>query len=141
MKRALAVLILAPALVGCTAIGNLLHHETDETFTSTAELGNWIGDADWVPADATEIRVHSSTNGMVSVVRATTPSELTGCTEVERQSLWAFSPGWEPTDLPAKAWACGDWDVVPVDGGWFGWNPNDPDEAAAAEESASLTAH
>lgn len=126
--------VVATALVGCAAITQAFHHEVDRTFTDVHDMGNWVGDADWVPADATNVRVHSTVNGMTAVVRVTSHSALTGCTATARASLWSFAPSWVPSTAPDTVFACGAWSVIPVDGGYFGWTASATDADPAAQK-------
>lgn len=129
-----ALLPLALGATGCSYLTNALHHETDRTFSTAASMeGEWMGDAPWIPADATDIHLHSSTSGLVAQIRVVTDSDLDPalCAQTERLSLWAFPGDWTPQGaLPEKVFACGDWDVVPMKDGWFGWTPTDDDEQA-----------
>lgn len=127
----------ALALTGCSAYDSLVHKQATSTFedadafTKEAEV-----DADWVPADATDITVRRSTveDAADAVILLTSDAALGDeCAEVERYS----APSWVLDDAPdpykAKTvFACGDWSVMDTGSGWYGWTPNSEEERAAA---------
>lgn len=137
--------LAAPALViagllsltGCSAYDSLVHRQATSTFDDVdgferdAEV-----DASWIPADASEITVRTSTidDAADAVILLISTSGLPDeCVEVERYS----APAWVLDDAPdpytAKTvFACGDWSVMASDDGWFGWTPNSEDERSAA---------
>jgi hypothetical protein len=134
---ALAVAALIPlALAGC-GITDSLHGQTSGTAASVAALQHaWrtpASEPDWVPADATGIHYVAATGGGADVspaaVRVTTASPLPkACTEIERRSLDSFGEAWAPTSFPGRVQRCGNWAVMKVRGGWFGWTPLAPSE-------------
>jgi hypothetical protein len=135
---ALAVAALIPiALTGC-GITDALQKRTSGTVATPAALEHaWRTPAsqpDWVPADATDIRYIAATVGAAdaspAAVRVDTTSALPDtCTEIERRSLDAFGEDWAPGSFPDRVERCGNWAVMKVDGGWFGWTPLAPAEA------------
>ncbi|MGV8858712.1 hypothetical protein [Rhodoglobus sp.] len=136
ITTAAALAILLVSLAGCSAISDTLHNESTSEFASASDLvKDWDTKALWVPENAQEIRIRESTPGDAAILRATTDSKLDPqlCVEVERQSAATFDADWAPDSYVDKVFACGDWAVIPADGGWFGWTPNHPDEKSAAE--------
>jgi hypothetical protein len=130
-------LIAAAALTGCTAVSNVLQKEKTGEFADVAALEDWDGSAPWVPSDATDIRTHESTDGKVAVLLLDSSTDLDAalCAEIDRESAPAFSIEGAPDVFTTdRAFACGDWTVVPADDGWYGWTPSDPDEKAASPE-------
>lgn len=137
---ALAIAALLPAaLTGC-GVSDALHQQTTGTASTTAELDHgWRTPAsqpDWVPADATGIHYVAATGGAAdrspASVRVTTSSPLpAGCSWITRRSLDAFAESWAPKRFPDQVARCGNWAVMQVPGGWFGWTPLAPAEAAA----------
>ena len=140
MRRRVAAAALVVALpvllTGCGAV-DLVEKRTSGTAADRAALDHaWRTPAsqpDWVPADATKIRYVAATGGAAdatpAAVRATTASALPGtCTTVHRYSLESFGEDWAPGSVPDEAERCGNWAVVRVHGGWFGWTPLSPRE-------------
>lgn len=138
---AAALALLVPlALTGCSnPIDTLQKRISGTADTRTALLDAWstpASDPDWVPADASDVRYVAGTAGQADAtpgtVRVTTASALpASCTEVERRSLDSFGEDWAVPvkDLPETVQRCGNWIVVPAEGGWFGWTPLSPGEA------------
>lgn len=129
---ALALALLIPlALTGCSVDG-VLQQRTSGTAASTRALAMaWRTPAsqpDWVPADATRIRFVAATGGSAdrapASVRVSTSSPLpASCTSIPRRSLDSFREDWAPTTFPTTVRRCGNWAVMKVRGGWFGWTP------------------
>jgi hypothetical protein len=136
---ALAVAAAVPLLLSGCGIVDALHKQTSGTADSPAALElAWHTPAsvpDWVPEDATGIRYVAATGGAAdrspASVRVTSASALPkGCTEIQRRSLESFGEDWAPARFPDTVQRCGNWAVMPVDGGWFGWTPLAPSEAS-----------
>ena len=145
---ALVVAVMVPlGLTGCT-IGDALQKQTTGTAASPAALElAWHSPAsepDWVPADSTGIRFIAATGGAAdrspaSVrVRSTAALPAT-CTEIARRSLDSFGQRWAPRSFPDTVDACGNWAVMKVAGGWFGWTPLAPSEVAAKQAVGRAT--
>ncbi|WP_375387636.1 hypothetical protein [uncultured Amnibacterium sp.] len=136
---ALALAAVLPlVLTGCSVADGLQHQTSGTAATPAALEQAWRTPAsqpDWVPADSTDIRYIAATGGSAdrspASVRVTTASALPqGCTEIDRRSLDSFGESWAPKTFPDRVERCGNWAVMPVDGGWFGWTPLAPAEAA-----------
>lgn len=134
---ALAVAVALPLLLTGCSIGDVLQHQTSGTASDPAALRQaWSTPASlpqWIPADSTDIRYIAATGGDAgsapATVRVTTTSALPRtCTEITRRSLDSFGPDWAPDGFPDRVGRCGNWDVMAVDGGWFGWTPLAPSE-------------
>lgn len=138
--RLLPVIVLIAALplalTGCS-MGDALNHQTSGTAATTTALEQaWQTPAsqpEWIPADAKDIRYIAGTGGSAdqspATVRVTTASGLPDtCTEIERRSLDSFGEPWAPTTFPDRVERCGNWAVMKVDDGWFGWTPLAPGE-------------
>ncbi|MCS3444136.1 hypothetical protein [Microbacterium phyllosphaerae] len=127
------------SLTGCSAYDSLVHKQATSTFDDTTAFDDGAEvDAEWIPADATEITVRTSTmeDAADAVILLTSGSALSDCTEVKRHSAPSWVLDGAPDPYEAKTvFACGDWSVVASDDGWFGWTPNSEEErnAAAAE--------
>jgi hypothetical protein len=136
---ALALAALVPlVLTGCS-VGDALHGRTSGTVASPAALAHaWrtpASEPDWVPADATGIRFVAATGGSADAspasVRVVTASALPdSCTTIPRRSLDSFGEDWAPSSFPDTVSRCGNWAVMRVDDGWFGWTPLAPAERA-----------
>ncbi|PCE16324.1 hypothetical protein AUC47_00260 [Microbacterium sp. SZ1] len=137
--------LAAPALIvagllslsGCSAYDSLVHKYSTSTFDDANAFDRSAEvDASWIPADATDIALRTSTleDAADAVILLTSDSPLSDdCREVDRYS----APSWVLDDAPdpyeaESVFACGDWSVIEGDGGWFGWTPNSPEERAAA---------
>jgi len=124
------------SLTGCSAYDSLVHKHATSTFDD-AKAFNAASevDADWIPADATEITVRTSTMEKASdaVILLTSASALADdCAEVERRSAPAWVLDEAPDPYVAKTvFACGDWSVMATDSGWYGWTPNSDEERNA----------
>ena len=142
MRRLLPVLAVAAlvplALTGCS-VPDVLQKQTSGTAASPAALEQaWhtpASEPDWVPAGSTDIRYIAATGGSAdrspASVRVTTTSALPeDCTEITRRSLDSFGEDWAPASFPDRVDRCGNWAVMKVKGGWFGWTPLAPSEAA-----------
>lgn len=126
---ALGALLVAvtATLSGCTAIMQQLQQVHEESFAdyAAAESG-WVGVAlpEWVPADATELRNLATDDESNSVIRVTSGEPLAGdCVTSQRRTLPFETTDWAPelSPFPKTVQACGDYEVVAVDGGWLGW--------------------
>lgn len=136
---ALAVMALVPlVLTGCS-IDDALHKQTSGSVDTAAALDQaWRTPAsqpDWVPEDSTGIRYVAATGGAADAspasVRVTTASALPdSCTAIARRSLESFGEDWAPAKFPDTVQRCGNWAVMKVPGGWFGWTPLAPAERA-----------
>lgn len=125
------------SLTGCSAYDSIVHKQATSTYDDAEAFGEGTAvAADWVPTDATEITVRTSTieDAPDAVVLLTSGSELPDdCAEVERRSAPAWALDDAPDPYKAKAvFACGDWSVMTTGDGWFGWTPNSQEERAAA---------
>lgn len=131
-----AIVIASLALGGCSDLANQLQPTKDADFSSAQDLAeNWNQPAEWVPADATEIKTQEASAGGPAILAATTDTELDAslCSETDRQSAPVYSEAWSPEDVYVDSvFACGNWAVMKTDTGWYGWTPNDPDEKAVS---------
>ncbi len=131
----LVALAAAAALTGCSLVDTLNNEKVSE-FSSAAELSrDWEKSAPWVPSDATGILIRETPDAAPAVLLATSSADLDPalCVETERQSGPVFSVDGAPSPYTDRAFACGDWTVIPTGDGWYGWTPNHPDEQAQAE--------
>lgn len=125
------------SLTGCSAYDSIVHKQATSTFADADAFAEGTAvAADWVPADATEITVRTSTiqDAADAVILLTSGSALPDdCAEVERRSAPAWALDDAPDPYKAKTvFACGDWSVMTTGDGWFGWTPNSQEERAAA---------
>jgi hypothetical protein len=136
---AVALVAALPLLLSGCSVADALHHQTSGTAATPAALAQaWRTPAsqpDWVPADSADIRYIAATGGSAdespASVRVTTSSALpAGCTPIARRSLDSFGESWAPAKFPDTVERCGNWAVMKVRGGWFGWTPLAPDERA-----------
>lgn len=118
---------LVLSMTGCGAISNAVHKTHDERFAdvAAAEQG-WKGVSApaWLPADATDIRNLATTDESHSVVLVRSSSALpSSCQEADRRAVPFDTTSWTPKldRFPDRVERCGDYEVMPVDGGWFGW--------------------
>lgn len=124
------------SLAGCSAYDSLVHKQATSTFDDAAAFHEGAEvDADWIPADAAEITVRTSTleDAADAVILLSGDAALPpSCVEVERFSAPAWTLDGAPDPYAAKTvFACGDWSVMPTDDGWYGWTPNSEEEKAA----------
>lgn len=124
---AAAVLLL---LTACD--GPLVMHQRSGTEATPAALAHaWSTPAtqpDWVPSDSRHLRFMAKTLGPAdetpAVVRVDTASALpASCAASSLDTSPALAPGWAPGMVATHVTRCGNWAVVPVPGGWFGWTP------------------
>lgn len=124
-------------LTGCSAYESLVHKQSTATFDDVEALEDGADlDAAWIPADASDITLRTSTVEKASdaVILLTSASELVGdCAETERLSApaWVLDGVPDPYDAETVH-VCGDWSVIPTDTGWYGWTPNSDEERTAA---------
>lgn len=137
---AAALLLLGGGLIlsGCSAIDGIVHKQSTQTF---ADLGAFREDgpvdAAWAPDDATEITVRTSTiedaEDAVVLLHSGAQTLSDTCRETSRTSAPAWTLDEAPSAYEAETvFVCGDWSVIPADGGWYGWTPNSDEERAAA---------
>lgn len=138
MTRVPSALVVAAlvtlALAGCS-MPSPAHARTSGTAHSVRalELG-WrtaASQPEWVPADATDIRYTATTSGPAdetpASVRASSTSPLPRtCTTEARASSAGLVAHWAPSVVPDRVERCGNWAVVPVPGGYYGWTPFAP---------------
>jgi hypothetical protein len=138
MSRVPSALVVAAlvtlALAGCSmpSLGGARTSGTAHSVRAL-ELG-WrtaASQPEWVPADATDIRFSATTSGPAdetpAVVRVTTASPLPRtCAASARASSVTLHERWAPTTVPDRVERCGNWAVVQVEGGWYGWTPFQP---------------
>lgn len=138
MKKALAVLVLATLpLAGCSMLPGGTG-KFEETFTDYASAkAEWRnGDIpSWIPADFSRVRSRALTDGSAAIVEVLTESEIvsTGCTETARTVSPDLGGVWEPTELPDEVMRCGEYEIIPVEGGWFGWYVPSSAKTASSE--------
>jgi len=128
------------ALTGCSSVEALLSQQESVTYATVAEAREGGLDAPWLPGDATDIRMVRSTasNAPDAVVLVDSAAGLDPavCAEVDRQSAPSYSIDGAPDVYRAETvYACGAWAVLVADGGWYGWTPSHPDEAAQAPDA------
>lgn len=131
------IVVGALSLSGCSAFDSIVHKQSTSTFDDAAAFAKGAGvDADWIPADSSQITVRTSTveKAEDAVILLISASDLAdACTEVERQSAPSWTLDGAPDPYKAKTvFVCGDWSVMATDGGWYGWTPNSDGERAAA---------
>ena len=111
-------------LTGCAGIQHALQHEHEESFATyaLAEKG-WVGVdlPGWIPADATSLHNLATDNEQVSVIQVTSDSEPIGCSDADRHGAPALTAEWSTDEWPDRLLTCGDYEVMPVEGGWLGW--------------------
>jgi hypothetical protein len=135
----LAVAALVPALLTGCSLSDALHKQTSGTAATPEALGlAWRTPAsqpDWIPADSTGIHYIAATGGAAdaspAAVRVRTSADLPStCTAIPRRSIDSFGEDWAPKSFPTTIERCGNWAVMKVPGGWFGWTPLAPSERA-----------
>jgi len=123
-----AGLAASALLAGCASLQDAATHRHDLTFdTYTIASQKWESIPSWIPTDATAIRLRETTNAPVAVVQVNTTGEPAGCEPADRKYLPGIGGGWLPTDYPHAILRCGDWEVMPVTSGWFGWTVSETD--------------
>ncbi|KAA9147596.1 hypothetical protein F6B41_14625 [Microbacterium lushaniae] len=137
---ALAGVVLLAAgsgLTGCAAYNDVVHHFADDTYDDAVAARDALGPgAQWIPADAVEIRTRTSTRGDPdAVVQFVSGSPLDPelCAPGPRMSgaAWYFGDSPDVYTL-TDAYVCGEWTAVATDDGWLGWTPNSAAERDAA---------
>jgi hypothetical protein len=137
----LAVAALVPLLLTGCSLADAVHRQTSGAVATPHALAlGWRTPAsqpDWVPADSTGIHYVAATGGAAdespAAVRVTTSSALPStCTDIERRSIDSFGEDWAPKRFPDTVERCGNWAVMQVPGGWFGWTPLAPSERAGS---------
>lgn len=102
-----------------------LHKEKASEFdTYSAAAEGWqleSGIPSWVPDDSTAITVRASTNEKIIEIGVITATAPEGCADAEREQMPPLTADWMPTKFPNDVLKCGDYEVMPVDGGWVGW--------------------
>lgn len=130
---AAGLLVLSAGVTGCSVVDQLAHKMTTDHHDRFEALPEDLSAAaPWIPSDATDITVVSSTVDDATTIRlSANDDELDTalCAEADRQSAPTMSMDDAP-DVYAvdHVLACGAWSVIPTDDGWFGWTPNHPDE-------------
>lgn len=134
VTAALAALFLV-ALSGCSASGSSRagHEQRFDDLGGALERWNGGDPPEWMPADATQIRLRSSNNLRLRVVRFESDSVPAGegCAPAERSTSPALAAEWVPAELPDEVIACGGYEIAEVDGGWLAWESRAPGESMA----------
>ncbi len=125
------------SLSGCSLYDSLIHKQATSTFEDVDAFDDGADvDADWIPGDASDITLRTSTveDAADAVILLDSTSALAdGCVEVERRSAPAWVLDEAPDPYTARnVFACGDWSVMATDTGWYGWTPNSEEEREAA---------
>ena len=133
---AVVVAVGALSLTGCSGVTDALSNQAQGTYATVADAEEgWATEAPfpaWLPADSRNIRTVVSTNAALADLRVDTAGALPDrCTEVDRLTYSTYKAEWAPkTVLPDRVQQCGDWAVIPVPGGWYGWTPAVPATSA-----------
>ena len=123
-------LVASVGLTGCAALHDAATSRHDLQFDSyTAAHDDWSSLPSWIPTDATAIRLRETTNAPIAVVKLTSSTDPVGCEPADRKYVPGIGGGWLPTDYPHSVLRCGDWEVMPIEGGWFGWTVSETDMA------------
>jgi len=138
MKKALALLVVAALpLAGCSMLpGGGDHFE--ETFTdyASAESGWSNGTIPaWIPDEFSRVRSRAMNDGSAGIVEVLTDSAIVGdgCATAARAGSPDLGGVWEPADFPDEVMDCGDYQIIPVEGGWFGWYERASTQSASSE--------
>ena len=123
-----AVAFTALALTGCsaTSIKDAFTNRHEETFATYDEASDgWAADEipTWIPTDGTEIRSRATGDLTARVAQVMTESDpaATNCGTTARTELPGIGADWQPEEYPDDIIRCGDWEIMPIEGGWFGW--------------------
>jgi hypothetical protein len=132
MKKLTALVVAglaaSVALTGCSALKDSITNRHELTFDAYADAAaTWSSMPAWIPMDATAIRLRETTNAPIAVVAVTSATDPADCVSADRRYIPGIGADWEPTDYPHTVLRCGDWEVMPVDGGWFGWTVSETD--------------
>ena len=126
MMRVIAVAsaVAADALLsGCSTIDEYGFHEKELSYASWDDAPT-RGDlafvpADFVPHDATDLRIRTKTDGTGKLYRFETATGLDPelCTPSPIEKVTPLDAGWWPEEVPAEGTMCApDWNAFEVDG-------------------------
>lgn len=126
MKRALAAaaaVATVALLSGCATFEEYALHEKELSYETWADAPT-RGDlafvpADFVPHDATDLRIRTQTNGSGKLYRFESVEGLDTevCTPSPIEKITSLDAGWWPDEVPAEGTMCApDWNVFEVDG-------------------------
>ena len=122
---AVALATLTLTLTGCSGVTDALSNQAQGRFDSVAEAKEgWATEAPfpaWLPEDSRNIRTFVATKAALADLRVDTEGDLPAeCEEGERRTYSTYAADWAPQGLlPDRVQQCGDWSVIPVDGGWI----------------------
>lgn len=129
MSRIVALVpALAAALLvvaGCAVVDEVVAHEKEQHFDAYADQPQ-DGDLafvppDWMPDDAVAIDVRSKTDGPGRVMRYTSSTAPSGCTQGALHGDPMLRAGWLPSELPEQGSVCGMWRVGTIDDVTYAW--------------------
>ena len=121
------------ALTGCSGLKDSLtnrHELSYDDYAAAAE--SWTAIPSWIPTDAAAIRLRETTNAPVAVVQLLSATDPVDCAPADRKYIPGIGGDWVPTDYPHEVLRCGDWEVMSINGGWFGWTISETDMASHA---------
>jgi hypothetical protein len=143
MKKTTAIVALGLAasvsLTGCSGLKDALSNRHELTYDDYASASaGWAAIPSWIPTDAAAIRLRETTNAPVAVVQLLTDSEAVDCATANRRYIPGIGGDWIPTDYPHSVLRCGDWEVMSINGGWFGWTISETDMVSHAVISTGV---
>jgi len=130
-----ALIVTGAAILSGCSVFHIGHTISENHYDDKAQLlAEWEKSAPWLPDDATDIKIKEATDygpefdPAILETKSDTDLDPEQCAEIDRVSSPAFTASWSPDTNVARVFVCGGWDVIAIDGGWFGWTANTPEE-------------
>lgn len=123
--------VLAGLLVGGAVVSGLAgcagpteadwSYPTARAARQSAEAGRFPG---FLPADATDVRLHVQLKGYGAQLRWTSSDGVASeyCRQGPIPAQVPSGADWWPASSPSRGWDCGVWDVYEQDGAYYAWD-------------------
>lgn len=118
-------------LSGCAVVDEFASHEREQAFDSRADApgsaGSAFDPADFIPLDATRLRMRIVTDGPGEVLRFTTQTRIDAldpalCTPGRLGGTPLLDASWWPAKIPANGTVCAPgWQVFEYQGAIYAW--------------------
>ena len=125
-----AVALAALTLSGCSVIEELALHEKElafETWDDAPKRGDLaFVPADFIPHDATDLRIRTETDGTGKLYAFETEStlDLELCAPSVIEGMPTLDASWWPDEVPVDGWMCApDWRVFEAEGVTYSFRP------------------
>ncbi|HEV7948359.1 MAG TPA: hypothetical protein VGP24_01205 [Glaciihabitans sp.] len=120
-------ILVGASLTGCAMANEFGSHEKEQSFATLADAPppgeGAFAPPEFVPADATALRMRITTNGPSHILRFSSPAPLDAqlCTPGPLTGEPPLDSTWWPIDVPADGTVCDTWQVFDQGGTTYAW--------------------